>query len=321
MKAPPRRRVRACVAAALVVLSLALAAGCGSGDDQAEVPTIAVTTPVMGSLVRDLVGDAARVRVVMPNGADPHEYQPSAKDAEALSSAQLVVENGLGLEEGLEDALAGAREDGIPVFTATDHVTLREVGEGEASGAHDGDEEQADREQGSKDPHVWMDPLAMRAVVAALAPVVKQELGVDVSPRAADLGARLETLNAELEDSLAAIPQGRRLLVTGHESMGYFADRYGFALAGALVPSLSSQAQVSAADLSALRDQVRAEGVPAIFNEIGTPDGVAAAVADETGARVVDVPTHTLPDDGSYFTFMREAAAAVADGLGAPADR
>jgi zinc/manganese transport system substrate-binding protein len=313
--------VRTAVAAALAGLALALLAGCGSDDSADGRPTIAVTTTIMGSLVRDLVGDAAEVRVIMPNGADPHEYQPSAKDAEAIASADLVVENGLGLEEGLEDALASARDDGVPVVTATDYVTLREVGEDEARDEHDGAPEEAAGEHGSEDPHIWMDPLAMRDVMTALAPAVRTELGIDVSARAADLDARLQTLNAELEDSLAVIPQGRRKLVTGHESMGYFADRYGFELTGALVPSLSSQAQVSASDLSALRDQVRAEGVPAIFNEIGTPDGVAEAVADETGARVVEVPTHTLPDDGSYFTFMREAAAAVSDGLGAPANR
>jgi len=308
------RRVRAVAAAALAVLALALAAGCGSSGGQGDRPTIAATTPVLGSLVRDLVGDRAEVVVIIPDGADPHEHQPSAKDAETLASSDLAVENGLDLEEGLEDVLARAREDGVPVVTATDHVTLREAGADEATG----DEEHG---HGPEDPHVWMDPLAMADLVAALAPVVRDELGIDVSARAADLDARLQTLNAELEDALAAIPQDRRRLVTGHESMGYFADRYGFALVGALVPSLSSQAQVSASSLSALRDQVRAEGVPAIFNEIGTPDGVAAAIADETGARVVDVPTHTLPDDGSYFTFMREVADAVADGLGGPAAR
>lgn len=318
IEAPPRRRLRAAVAAALALAPLALLAGCGSDDGQGDRPTIAVTTTVMGSLVRDLVGDAAEVRVIMPNGADPHEFQPSAKDAEALSSAGLMVENGLHLEEGLEDALEGARDDGVPVFTVTDHVTLREVGADEAVEQHEG--EGAD-EDGTEDPHVWMDPLAMRDAMAALAPVVEDELQIDVSARAADLDARLETLNAELEDSLATIPQDRRRLVTGHESMGYFADRYGFELTGALVPSLSSQAQVSASSLSALRDRVRAEGVPAIFTELGTPEGVAEAIADETGARVVDVPTHTLPDDGSYFTFMREAAAAVSDGLGSPAAR
>ncbi len=110
------------------VAALAAAAGCGSGDDQDARATVVVTTPMLGSIVQELVGDEARVAVVMPNGVDPHDFQPSAKDAEAIAEADLVVENGLDLEDGLEDAVERAREDGVPVFTATDHVRLRGAG-------------------------------------------------------------------------------------------------------------------------------------------------------------------------------------------------
>jgi ABC-type Mn2+/Zn2+ transport system permease subunit len=168
------------------------------------------------------------------------------------------------------------------------------------------------------DPHIWTDPIAMRDVAAALAPALERELGLETGARAAALRRDLDRLDAEVRSALAAVPPERRVLVTGHESLGYFADRYGFRLIGAVIPSLSSQAQASAESLSALRDQVRAAGAPAIFNETGTPDGVAEAIADETGARLVEVGTHALPDDGSYLTFVREAAEAIAGGLGAP---
>lgn len=291
--------------AVLVVVGVALAAGCGSSGGSGDRHTIVVTTPILGSLVKDLAGADADVRVLMPNGADPHEYQPSAKDVARIGAADLLVENGLNLEEGLHDALAQARGGGTPFFTASDHVTLRTVGAQEASDAH-----------GRQDPHVWMDPIAMRGVVAALAPVLHDRLGLNVTARAAALEARLIRLNAEVARTLAVIPRDRRRLVTGHESMGYFADRYGFRLVGALIPSLSSQAQVSASNLAALRALVQKERVPAIFNEAGTPSGVAAAIGGETGARVIEVATHALPADGSYVTFMRDVAAAVVDGLG-----
>ena len=318
---PPqiRSRLRRAGVAVVVCASLAGAAACGSDEGADGRPRVAVTTPMLGAVVADLVGDAAEVTVLMPNGVDPHDFQPSAKDVEAIGHSDLVVENGLDLEEGLEDALAGARDDGVAVFTATDHVALREVSEGEAE-HHEGtgDDDGADS---GEDPHIWMDPIAMRDVALALAPALETGLGLELGGRAGDLGARLDALDAELARTLAVVPPDRRELVTGHESMGYLADRYGFELVGALIPSLSSQAQASAEGLSELRDQVREAAVPVIFNEIGTPDGVADAIADETGAGVVEVGTHTLPDDGSYFTFMREAAAAVADGLTAPADR
>lgn len=296
---------RLAAAAAGLTLAAGLAAGCGSDDAAADRPEIVATTTVLGSLTEELVGEAAEVRVLMPNGVDPHDYQPSARDVEALRNADLVVENGLELEEGLLDALGEAREAGVPVFTATEHVRLREVGEGEPG----------DARGGSADPHIWMDPLAMRDAMTALAPVAEREVGVDLGERPSELAARLGDLDAEIRDTLAAVPEERRRLVAGHESMGYLADRYGFELLGAVVPSLGSRAQVSASNLAALRRQVEREGVPAIFNELGTPPGVADAIGDETGARVVDISTAVLPADGSYFTFMREVAATVAAAL------
>jgi zinc/manganese transport system substrate-binding protein len=300
--------------AVVVVALLAAVAGCG-GDGSADArPHVVVTTPVLGSLVREVVGDDARVTVVMPNGADPHGFQPSAKDVEAIAEADLVVENGLGLEEGLEDPLQQARDDGVPFFTATDHVRVREASGLEAEGAEEGD-----HEHGAGDPHIWMDPIAMRGVVRALAPALRRDVGIDVTARAGAVERELTALDGDVRRILAPIPAAHRTLVTGHESMGYFADRYGLRAIGAVVPSLSSQAQASARSLAELGDAVRAAGVPAVFTEIGTPEDVAEAVADETGARLVEVGTHTLPDDGSYATFMRGAARAVAGGLGGEA--
>jgi zinc/manganese transport system substrate-binding protein len=306
--------LRRAAAAVLLCAPVIAAAACGSDDAAGSGPTVVVTTPMLGTVVEDLVGDAARVEVVMPNGIDPHDFQPSAKDIEAVADADLVVENGLDLEEGLEDALEEARDDGVPVFTATDHVTVREVAKEEVH--PEGEEEEHGHLGG--DPHIWMDPLAMRDVALALVPALERDLGLELAGRAADVPAGLAALDREVRETLASVPPGRRKLVTGHESMGYFADRYAFEVVGTVIPSLSSQAQVSAEGLAGLRDEVRAAGVPAIFSEIGTPEGVADAIADETGARVVEIGTHTLPNDGSYATFMREAAAAVADGLGGP---
>lgn len=304
---PVPRPLLAALATALAVASLA-AAGCGD-DTGTSGTSIVVTTPVLGAVVQDLVGDAAEVTVLMPNGSDPHDFQPSARDVGALEGAGLVVENGLDLEEGLAAALGEARDGGTRIFTATDHVDLRAVGEDEEVHA---DEE---HDHGTEDPHFWTDPLAVRDVVTALAPVLRDDLGLDLGDRPAAGERALTDADAAIRAQLSDIPAAGRRLVTGHESMGYFARRYDFELVGALIPSLSSQAQVSASNLAALRAQVEREGVPAIFTEIGTPNGVAEAIADETGARVVEIATHSLPDDGSYVTFIRDAATAVHDGL------
>ncbi len=297
------------VAVLLAALSLA---GCGSGGDASSKPTIVVTTTPLGALVKDLVGDTADVKVLMPNGADPHEYQPSAKDIAALNGADLVVENGLTLEEGLADALDQARGDGVRIFTATDHVTLRPFGQDQAAEI---------AKHGPDDPHIWTSPIEMRQMVAALAPVISSDLGIDVAARATTLETRLTALDAQIQRTLAGITPARRKLVTGHESLGYFAARYHLQLIGALIPSLSSQAQVSASNLAALRKQVEAEGVPAIFNEAGTPPDVARAIADQAGVPVVEIATHNLPADGSYFTLMTDMATAIHNGLQPSAER
>jgi zinc/manganese transport system substrate-binding protein len=155
----------------------------------------------------------------------------------------------------------------------------------------------------------------MRAVTAALAPVIEQETGIDLGTRPTDLAARLDELDREIAETLAAVPQDRRKLVTGHESMGYFADRYGFELEGTVIPGLTSQADVSASQLADLKEQIEHAGVSVVFTEIGTPTQVAQAVADETGATLVELPSHNLPEDGSYFTFMRGIAATIAQAL------
>ncbi len=272
--------------------------------------SIVVTYSILGSIVKDLVGDKANVTVSIPNGLDPHEWEPSAKDIETINNADLVIENGLGLEGGMDKTLQVARNNGVKFFTASDHITVRHVGSGE--GIPSGDPDQV---VGAADPHLWMDPLNMRSIVIALVPELMKDFGLDVSSQASILENQLNNLNEEVTSMVATIPQDNRKLVTGHESMGYFAQRYGFKLVGVIIPSLSSQAGVSAADLSALKKAIQDNQVQAIFTELGTSPVVAKAIGDETGMKVVELTTHTLPSDGSYFTFMRNLAGVITNSL------
>ncbi len=315
----PHRTASAAVAA-LLIAGLALGFGspgpvaAQSAPPPGETLGIVVSTPVLGAVVADLVGDRAAVSVLMPNGVDPHEWAPSARDLEAVHGADLVVVNGLGLEAGLEDALAEIEAAGVPVFRATDHIDVLGLGDepqvDDAAAAAGGD----DHEHGLLDPHFWVDPVAMSSVVQALGSAIGA-LGVDVGDRQADLVARLTALDEEVRSILAVVPAESRVFVTGHESMGYFAQRYGFTLAGAIIPGLSSQGETTARAMAELTQQVRALGVPVIFAELGTPASVAEAIAAETGARVVKLATEQLPEDGSYVTFVRSLAQAIAEAL------
>ncbi len=294
-----------------VLLSLVFGVSCvPAGKVVKAQKTIVVTYAILGSVVTDLVDEKADVVISIPNGLDPHEWEPSARDIEKINNADLVVQNGLGLEGGMEKTLATARSNGVKFFTASDYISIRHVGPGE--GIPSGDPDQA---IGAPDPHLWMDPLAMKSVVAALSIELASDFSLDVADRAADLESRLDALNNQVADTLSVIPQQDRNLVTGHESMGYFAQRYGFKLVGVIVPSLSSQAEVSAADLAALKQAIEDNHVKAIFTELGTSPAVAKAIGEETGVKVVQLTTHALPPDRSYFTFMKDMASTISDAL------
>jgi zinc/manganese transport system substrate-binding protein len=293
----------------LVLLFSALACQ-GSSNINTGKKSIVVTYSILGSIVKSLVGDQAAVIVSVPNGQDPHDWEPSAKDIEAINKADLVIQNGLGLEGGLEKTLSTAESKGVKFFTAADHITIRHVGQGE--GIPSGDPDQA---IGAADPHLWMDPITLKSVVSALSTELKTDFKLDVSSRALELENRLDTLNQQVMDMVSVIPAGERKLVTGHESMGYFAQRYGFKLLGVIVPSLSSQSEVSAADLASLKKIIQENQVKAIFTELGTSSLVAKQIGNETGVKAVELATHNLPADGSYFTFISNLAGVITSAL------
>lgn len=272
--------------------------------------TIVVTYSILGSVVQELVVDQANVIVSMPNGQDPHEWEPSAKDIATLTHADLIVQNGLGLEGGMEKALAQAKDAGVKFFTASEHITIRTVGTGE--GIPSGDPDQA---IGAQDPHLWTDPVDMKQIVDALAQTLHSELGLDVSANAAALDTKLDALNQDIVNEVNGLPQADRKLVTGHESLGYFAQRFGFKLVGALIPSLDTNAEASASDLAALSKLIEQNQVKAIFTELGTPANVSEAIGKETGVKVIELTTHALPESGDYFDFMHNLAKIIVEGL------
>jgi zinc/manganese transport system substrate-binding protein len=307
--------MRAVLTPSAVVALALLAAGCGDDADDAasDRAQIVVSTSILGDVVRGVVGDLADVEVVMPEGADPHEFAPSARQAEAMVDADLLVVNGAGFEQGLQGQIEQAEAAGTAVFAAADHVELLELDE------HD---DEHDDEHGDVDPHIWMDPSRMAGVVEALgeqlATVVADADAVRT--RAAASADELRALDAELESLLDIVPAERRVLVTNHEVLGYFADRYDFEVVGAVIPSLTTGAQASAADLEALAEVIEREGVPAIFAETTSSSALADALADQVGdMAVVSLHTESLGPASSgadtYVGLLRTDVELIVDAL------
>jgi zinc/manganese transport system substrate-binding protein len=159
-----------------------------------------------------------------------------------------------------------------------------------------------------------MDPLTMKQWIGPLVSAL-QQMGIDAATSGATVQSGLDALNADVESIIGSIPADRRKLVTGHESMGYFAERYHFQLIGAIIPSITSQAEPSAGELAKLTEKIRNAGVPAVFAEIGTPRATAEAIAGDTGTKVVELSTHNLPADGTYRSFTINIATTVANAL------
>ena len=313
--------------ASLVAACVLAVAACGDDERSAPVatidgnPVVVVTYSILGDVVQQLVGDAAAVVVVIPNGQDPHDFSASARDIETMMGAALLVSNGLGLEEGLLEAIRQAADDQVPVFEVADHITVRQFGEGEPTEAGDAaantdDHANADdHAPDGGDPHLWTSPAVMAEMLPDLAASLEAALGVQLDDSLAAVQADLAALDAATAAIMASIPAGGCKLVTGHESLGYFADHYGCRLIGAVIPSLSSTAEASAKELAALEDLAIAEGVAAVFTEIGTPKQVAEQVADTVGVPLVDLPSHNLPETGGYAAYITDLATRIATAL------
>lgn len=299
-----RRTARTLTAALVVAAVAATSAGCTTaGSDR---PLVAVTTNILGDVVTEVVGDRADVMVLMPPGGDPHSFEVSAQQAARLRSADLVVENGLGLEEGVAHHVRAAADDGVPVFTAGDAIDALEWTTDDDSGP---------------DPHFWTDPARMVDVVEALDDEL-DAAGID-TPGTEAYTDRLVALDADMTAAFDTVPADRKALVTNHHVFGYLADRYGFRVVGAVIPSGTTLASPSAADLRDLADAIEQAGVPTIFADASQPARLAEVLAEEVDVQVSirSLATESLTEDGAastYLGMMRSNTEAIVDGLTTP---
>lgn len=283
-----------------------------------DLPDVVVTHSILGAVVSALVSGVADVVVLIPDGQDPHTFEPSAKDIEMLNSATLVVANGLGLEAGIESALANAADNGTNVFYVADNVTLIDVVDVNDHSDHGhnhpgGDAGHVDDHVHSQDPHVWLSPRTMREALPALADAIGDTLQVDMTIAEVALDAQLRSLDAELTALFSKIDTCQ--LVTGHNELGYFALHYGCAVVAAVISSPSTSAEESAGNLEFVIDVITTHGAKVIFVSLGANLAVAEQVANDAGARIVELSTHYLGESVDYIDFMRRLGTTIAENL------
>jgi ABC-type Zn uptake system ZnuABC Zn-binding protein ZnuA len=278
---------------------------------------VVATTGIVGDVVKNVAGDRIDLTTLIGPGQDPHTYQPTPQDIAAIEKAHVVFLNGFHLEEGLESTIDAASGVTSPVVSVSAGIQPRPSPAEKAPpglGAGGG--------HAAGDPHVWFDPANVKVwtdnierTMSALDPAN----AATYQANAAAYARQLDELDATIRAQVALIPAERRKLVTDHEALGYFADRYGFQILGAVIPSLSTSAEPSAGDLAALVEVIRSQGVPAIFIGTTTNPKTAGLVARETGARVLLLYAGETGPAGSgaesYLGMMRANAEAIVTGL------
>ncbi|MEW1682584.1 zinc ABC transporter substrate-binding protein AztC [Streptomyces sp. NPDC093594] len=307
-------RLRSLILGLLALAVAATATACTTGDDR---PGIVVTTNILGDVTREIVGDEADVTVLMKPNADPHSFGLSAVQAAELEQADLVVHNGLGLEENVLRHVDAARESGVATFAA-----------GEAAGPltfHTADDGGPEGEEGQPDPHFWTDPDRVRKVTALMADqVIEHVHGVDadtIRGNADRYAAELAELTAWMAKSFDRIPEDKRALVTNHHVFGYLADRFGFQVIGAVVPSGTTLASPSSSDLRSLTEAMERADVRTVFADSSQPQRLAEVLRTEMRGqvRVVELYSESLTAKGegadTYLRMMRANTTAMVHGL------
>ena len=284
-----------------------------SNSVPAELPVVAVTYSVIGDIVSQIVGDNATVNVVIPDGQDPHDFQPSAKDIETINNAALVVSNGLEFEEGLEEVLENIADSGGNIFMVGDHITVRKIEDDDHGDDHHDDDNEGDHHHGGGDPHLWLSPVTMLEMLPALTTALSEAVNADLSAQATALTTKLKDLDSKVASIINGLDECN--LVSGHDEMGYFADRYGCKVIGAIIPSFTTTSEATAGELADLKRLVEQYKVRAIFTGLGTSPDTVNQLAKELDIKAVTLSTHYLDGVANYQEFILNLTNQIAEAL------
>ena len=306
---------------------------------QGKKLNVITSTTILMDFTKNIAGDAVSLSSIVPTGGDVHEYEPAPQDVQGIADADLIIINGLRLE-GFVDKLIQDSGTKAKVVTASDGLGIRAFGEtgGNApttstdgilpgiigfSGSYQCSEPKLGQEIGDCDPHMWQDPTYVIVYVLNIrdALVAADPANTAIyKANAALYIAKLQQLDAEIWRGLAVIPAKNHVLVTNHDALGYFAARYGFKIAGVVLPGGSTDREPAPQEVAALIDQIKALAIPAIFTENVSNTKLAEEIAKQAGVKViVALYTDALGAAGTpgetYLAMMRANLKVLVDAL------
>jgi len=283
---------------ALAVSAVLVLAGCSASTPAASAGAdgdlkVVATTTQIADLTRNIVGDTAGVTVtqlIQPNQS-AHSYDPSVADLTALGAADVLVINGVGLEEWLDDAIEASGFDGITI-DSDEGITILdgEAGhEDEAAHADDEATDDAEHDHDGGNPHIWTavaNAETMVGTIAAGLAGASSTHAADFEANETAYAAQLAELDGWIHENIDAVPAAERLLVSNHDAFGYFTDAYGITYVGSVIPSFDDNAEPSAAEIDELVAAITATGVKAVFSEASINPKAADTIATEAGVAV-----------------------------------
>jgi zinc/manganese transport system substrate-binding protein/manganese/iron transport system substrate-binding protein len=276
---------------------------------------VTATTNIIADLVVQVGGARVDVATILPANADPHEYEPAPDDIAKVEDAGVVFVHGLGLDQWVEDIIDNAGGS-VNVVTVTDGIATVNRSEGDDNS----DDDDHDHET---DPHVWFDPTKAAQMAANIAnglTAADPDGAGDYANRLAAYQQVLTDLDAQIQERIALVPEDKRKIVTNHDALGYYADRYGLTIVGTVIPGLDTQAEPSAKEVADLLDTIKAQGVTVIFAENTVSPNLAQQLAGDAGITVVDtLYSDSLGDADSgaatYIEMMQSDTIKIVDAL------
>jgi ABC-type Zn uptake system ZnuABC Zn-binding protein ZnuA len=256
--------------AALLGIGLVACQPSASPSGSPAALKVVTTTTVFADIVQNVGGSRVAATSIIPPGVGPEDYEPKPDDAVKLAGARLIVSNGVGLDNFLDDLLASGSGGKTPRLVLGDGIPTITV-------------------DGEPNPHFWLDPMLVKqyylpAIVASLTQVDPTGEATNMA-NADDYATQLDELDAELKAKIEEIPTANRKLVTFHDAFPYFAKHFGFELIGVILANVGQDP--SAAELAALVDKVKAAHVKAVFSEAQFSPKLSETLASEAGIQHV----------------------------------
>jgi len=301
----------------LIMGTLALLSACSPAPPEQNKPLVVASTTIIGDVVHQVGDELIELHVLLPVDSDPHSFSPAPKDVAKIESADLVFLNGFNLEESLADLISANAQGKI--ITVSDGVQTIEIGDH----AHDEEASSEHEEQhGMPDPHVWMSPANVQIWTDNIAKELIEldpENAAVYQQNAAAYIAELVELDTWIKAQVGQLLQERRGLVTDHDTLGYFAESYGFNVIGVVVLGGSTLSDPSARQIAALEEAILEFDTPAIFVDTTVNPKMSERIASDTGVTLVRLYTGSLSAaDGpaaNYIEMMRYNVEAILTAL------